>query len=533
MMHAIEKRKRSAQWLRPLACVAILGCALAAPHRASAATLTVTKTADTADGACTSDCSLREALIAANAAATPTTIALPAGTYRLTIAGRSEDASATGDLDSTAAVTIVGAGAETTIIDAAGIDRALHVVGGSLTLRGLAVRGGDAQTGDGGGVLAALSTALTLDHVLVSQNSARRGGGVSSNGDSTVLSSTIANNSASETGGGLRFASIDPDTKIVSATVDRSTIAGNRSGTFASGALFNAAVGRITASTIANNLVNTAGTAPDSAAVVISTRSPQRVELYATVFAGSRTPAGAIQPDCSGDFTSTGFNVVETIGPCAMLGVGVGNRIGVAPLLGPLQQNGGGLPTLMPQRGSPLIDAPPEPGLTCGAADARGLASPVDSDGDGVAFCDIGAVEVQPANLSLTGALTPTPVGFGATLYVQAAVRNAGPLAAELISVTVDLPDGVGFLTASGAGWLCAAAAQRISCTRARIDAQSDAPPVLITATAPPAPTTLSVQVRVVSRSALELDAADNAISLTGSVGSLQVPRVFFPSVGS
>jgi len=33
------------------------------------ATFTVTKTADTNDGACTADCSLREAIVAANAAA--------------------------------------------------------------------------------------------------------------------------------------------------------------------------------------------------------------------------------------------------------------------------------------------------------------------------------------------------------------------------------------------------------------------------------------------------------------------------------
>ena len=37
-------------------------------NMAQAATFTVTKTADTNDGACDADCSLREAIIAANAA---------------------------------------------------------------------------------------------------------------------------------------------------------------------------------------------------------------------------------------------------------------------------------------------------------------------------------------------------------------------------------------------------------------------------------------------------------------------------------
>ena len=46
-------------------------------------TFNVTKTADTNDGACTpTDCSLREAVIAANVNAGKDTINIPAGTYR-------------------------------------------------------------------------------------------------------------------------------------------------------------------------------------------------------------------------------------------------------------------------------------------------------------------------------------------------------------------------------------------------------------------------------------------------------------------
>src|SRR2546422_522407 len=88
---------------------------------ASAATFTVTKTADTADGTCDTDCSLREAISAANAAAGSDTITLPAGTYTLTIAGANEFANASGDLNSTGDLTINGAGADVTVIDANGI----------------------------------------------------------------------------------------------------------------------------------------------------------------------------------------------------------------------------------------------------------------------------------------------------------------------------------------------------------------------------------------------------------------------------
>src|SRR5438445_11883528 len=69
-------------------------------------------------------CTLRAAVQQANALAGADTIMLPAGTYTLTISGLCEDGAATGDLDITDDLTITGAGAATTIIDAGGIDRA-------------------------------------------------------------------------------------------------------------------------------------------------------------------------------------------------------------------------------------------------------------------------------------------------------------------------------------------------------------------------------------------------------------------------
>src|SRR6187431_930620 len=83
-----------------------------------AATFVVTKTADTADGACDADCSLREAITAANVAAGADVITLPAGTYTLTITGTNEDANANGDLDITTAITINGGGSGSTVIQA-------------------------------------------------------------------------------------------------------------------------------------------------------------------------------------------------------------------------------------------------------------------------------------------------------------------------------------------------------------------------------------------------------------------------------
>jgi hypothetical protein len=90
----------------------------------------VDRTDDTAAAtACTAaanDCSLRGAIIAANANPGADTINLPAGTYALSILGAGEDNAATGDLDIRDDLTILGAGAATTTVDGSGIDRVFH-----------------------------------------------------------------------------------------------------------------------------------------------------------------------------------------------------------------------------------------------------------------------------------------------------------------------------------------------------------------------------------------------------------------------
>ncbi|MGZ6070666.1 MAG: hypothetical protein ACXWK8_05580, partial [Myxococcaceae bacterium] len=74
------------------------------------------------DGTCRTaagTCTLRAALQEANAHAGPDSVLLPAGTYTLTISGPAEDAAATGDLDITDDLLLVGAGASSTIVDGA------------------------------------------------------------------------------------------------------------------------------------------------------------------------------------------------------------------------------------------------------------------------------------------------------------------------------------------------------------------------------------------------------------------------------
>ena len=111
---------------------------------AGAATFDVTKLADTNDGACTpGSCSLRDAVIAANAEAGPNKINLTLpGEYKLTIEGANEHAAATGDLNVTKSLTIAGPGAASATINANGIDRIFEVVAGAdLTVSGVTLTG--------------------------------------------------------------------------------------------------------------------------------------------------------------------------------------------------------------------------------------------------------------------------------------------------------------------------------------------------------------------------------------------------------
>ena len=182
--------------------VAVSGAGLAL-----GATADVTTTTDGGAG------SLRQAIIDANANPGPDTINLPAGTYTLSIAGTGEDAAATGDLDITDDLTISGAGAATTIIDADSLDNVLQVIGGStvVTITGVTIRNGNSGGTygmDGGGIQSEGS--LTLDGVIVENNSSGdKGGGVSSEGSSVLVitDSIVRGNTADNDGGGVQIGS--------------------------------------------------------------------------------------------------------------------------------------------------------------------------------------------------------------------------------------------------------------------------------------------------------------------------------------
>jgi uncharacterized repeat protein (TIGR01451 family)/CSLREA domain-containing protein len=194
----------------------------------AATTITVNSATDAAmsspSATCPATCSLREAVQVADYVGGASTITLPAGYYKLTLADTASgqtDNPAVGDLDvnSGVSLTLTGGGASSTTIDANHIDRAFAVhSGGSLSVSGVTVEHGaqpntspsndSALPGDGGafyndGVLSISGSVLTGE-------SAVYGGVIYTDTGATstsITNSTVTENSASENGGVADIAS--------------------------------------------------------------------------------------------------------------------------------------------------------------------------------------------------------------------------------------------------------------------------------------------------------------------------------------
>ncbi len=161
---------------------------------ASAATFSVTRFDDPLPNTCTvNDCSLREAVIAANATTVEDTIQLQAGIYELTQTGFAPDEQCN-DLDVTQPLQIIGQGSASTTIRNATPDpgafgnahesRVIDVHQSQLTMTGLTLRDGNvhlyisvAVIGEGG-CLKANQSQVSLMNVEVTGCIAVRGGGV-------------------------------------------------------------------------------------------------------------------------------------------------------------------------------------------------------------------------------------------------------------------------------------------------------------------------------------------------------------------
>lgn len=277
--------------LAPLmGAAALIALTLVGIGPAQAASFTVTKTADTNDGMCDSDCSLREAIRAANAAAGDDVITLPAGTYPVTLVGDEDDA-VLGDFDITDSVQISGAGAGSTIIDGLDADRVFDVApvtncACTIGFSGVTITNGSADASNfnvGGAVYLGRDTSTTFTNSVISSSSATAtGGGIEADGASLTLTNvTVQGNTAGSGGGGVR--------SIGHLTLTGSTFAGNQAefGGALDVATDATRTVSISGSTFTGNsaVANALGAADDGGAIHVLTDSG--VTITKNVFTGN------------------------------------------------------------------------------------------------------------------------------------------------------------------------------------------------------------------------------------------------------
>ncbi len=415
---------------------ALLPAASAGP--ALAASFTVTKTDDTNDGACAAaDCSLREAIVEANATADADVVTLPAGNYLLTRPGVGDDLGATGDLDVGASLTIAGAGARATAIDAAGLDRVfdLRLDTAAVTISGVTITGGGGVA-QGAGVFNNATT--TLRDVTVRGNTAKlagpsgqaQGGGIYDANRLTLENVTLSSNDAvrdatnlaSGQGGGIYAKGQLTTLSNVTVSDNLATGAGAQGG-----GLYLAGPIKLTNATIAANRADAS-----AGGVYAFDTAPSGAVFKNTIVAGNGATAGSPQ-NCfyAGTTQISGGNNLDSTAECGFSQTT--DVLGADALLGPLQDNGGPTDTRALLPGSPAIDA--GDGGSCPSTDQRGVSRL--PGGLGGFVCDIGAYESDtPADVAVSVEDSPNPIRRGSLLTYSVTVTNLGPSPATGVRLT-------------------------------------------------------------------------------------------------
>jgi CSLREA domain-containing protein len=383
------------------------------------------------DGACASAagaCTLRAAIMEANrSSGVGATIVLPAGTYTLAIPATSGDGDDNGDLDLTTPASgsplihVAGMGAAATIIDANEIDRAFHVgTGRTATISGVTIRNGfvDAaslggggvfnhgvltiansviegnRTGgnSGGGIFNSTNATLSVTGTTVRANDAYLGGGLLTQGPTTIRDSTFHQNGAGSGGAVFVYGST---LYAVNSTFSWNHADGEGGGISSQGNayLYNCSVigndadhdrdetGGIGGGIFAN---------PGSLFVVVNTLIADNTVLDAP-----------IPNNCNGALEAYGMNLLDERDGCTVT-TSESNLGFVSPAtIGALQDNGGPTPTHALLADSEAIDNTID-GLGC--VNENGLLLPLDQRGAprlAGARCDVGAFEfgaTVPAN---------------------------------------------------------------------------------------------------------------------------------------
>jgi hypothetical protein len=339
--------------------------------------------------------SLREAIQDAGAAHPPAVVFATnlAGVITLT----------SGELDITNNLILLGPGPKTLTVDGAYNGPVFNVTNGVVSISGLTIANGVGNIYN--------SATLSVSNCVIMGSD---WSGVGNSGTMALNGCTISSNSAGIFGGAIYNSG--------TLGLTNCTVSGNRKGSSIITGIENIA-GALTiiSSTICSNL----GGASGKGGLVIEGGT---VAIGNTLFAGN---TARFNPDVSGAVVSLGYNFISATNGSS--GWVASDIVGTAAtridaVLGPLQDNGGGILTHALSPGSPALDAGTSFGLL---TDARGLPRVVDlsnvanalgSDGS-----DIGAFEMQrPRAVAPFLLMAPQRLGNGAFKFSFTNTPGAG-----------------------------------------------------------------------------------------------------------
>jgi hypothetical protein len=355
---------------------------------ANANVLTVASTADSGAG------SLRQTIAEASGG---DTIKVPAGKYALSSVLTVEKS-----------LTFLGAGARTTTLDGQGKTEIFRLIApaAAVTIDGMTLTGGSAA---GGGAISS-SVPLTLEADAITGNTAptSSGGGVYEAGPLTAERLLVAGNTAPKGGGG-GIALAEP-TNGVTSTISDSTIADN-SAEGTGGGIDEYNTAEYTLELLGDTVVGNTLSETASQGGNFRAWSGTTMELRDTYLGGGLAKYGG---NCyyggGAHVISLGHNAQDVEdGECEFKEAS-GDHVNVVAQLGPLQDNGGPTDTMLPAAGSPLLNA--GDAAHCTTADQRGVPRP---QGGG---CDIGAIERTIPTAGTPSAVNVTPTS--ASLLAEA-----------------------------------------------------------------------------------------------------------------
>ena len=274
--------------------------------------------------------------------------------------------------------------------------------GARITIQGIAPGTSISEPGDGPafGTLRTSASMLTLrDLTIIGGPTERQGGAISGSGNMTLENVVVTGGAVTDEpgqadglarGGGIYWSA--GNVIIVNSTITGNTVtsssgedtnvargAGIYAGLGAGAVMYN--------STIAGNTAAASG--PGSASSGGGVAGDGAFTSTGSIVQGN---VADLAPDCftSTLFLSGGYNMIGSVEGCVTT-LEPTDQVGVDPEIGPLADNGGMVPTMLPAADGPAIDAFQATwcALQPHGVDARGFLRP-----SGVG-CDVGAAEIQ------------------------------------------------------------------------------------------------------------------------------------------